>query len=222
MSIFGVRTNRSPMKEHEPQSKNTYREGVLQKQIEEVREKAVSLQGQLDEKEQRVSELENAAAQREEKEKKLDEVLNGSREAADQLIVGVTVQIQEMIEALDKQMSGLDVKTERQIKQIGEASATQIDELQNTLKNLEKKLDLLKIDINDKIHSEDVKCYRNIKGLFMELEEKLSEIELGQESMKKIRKSFGVWKFFSFFAFLDFILILFYILYSMGVFNGIF
>lgn len=75
----------------------------------------------------------------------------------------------------------------------------------------------LKSEIADKIHAENVKCYRNMKSLVSDLEVKLEQMELGEESLKKIRSSFKGLKFFAFFALADFVVIVLYILHMTGV-----
>lgn len=215
------------------------KEDVLLDQINELKKKAESLQRVLAVREQRVEELGRIISDREGKVEELDVAIESRREAADQLIVGVTVQIQEMIQALDKQMELLDVKAERQLNQIGENTeqqkeqlksieclqqqlnenfGQQQEELKKTLREMDEKLEDLKIDFADRIHTENVKCYRNIKSLITELDGKLSETELGSGSIEKIQKSFKGWKFFSFFAFADFILLIVYLLHTMGLF----
>ena len=42
----------------------------------------------------------------------------------------------------------------------------------------------LKTDIADKIHAEDVKCYRNIQDLFKNMDAKLDEIDKLQRKSK--------------------------------------
>lgn len=249
MNLFGgkrpirgkeqVIPNRSRNLEPNETENTIQKEDVLLDQINELKKKAESLQRVLAVREQRVEELGQIISDREEKVKELDVAIESRREAADQLIVGVTVQIQEMIQALDKQMELLDVKAERQLKQIGENSeqqkeqlksieclqqqlnensGQQQEELKTALNELNERLESFKFELGDRVHTENVKCYRNIKSLFTELDGKLAETELGNNSMEKIQKSFKGWKFFSFFAFADFILIIVYILYSMGMF----
>lgn len=184
-------------------------EDVLLEQINEWKKKGESLQRVLAVREQRVQELGKIISDREEKVKELDVAIESRTEAADQLITGVAEQIQELMQVLDKQL-----------KQSG-GNLEQQEELKTAFRKLNEKLDGMKFELGDRIHTENVKCYRNIKGLFTDLDGKLAETELGNDSMEKIRKSFKGWKFFSFFAFADFILILVYILYSMGLFTGL-
>lgn len=200
----------------EPEN-TTQEEDVLLEQINELKKKAESLQRVLAVREQRAEELGQIISDREGKVKELDVAIESRRKAVDQLTVDVTVQVQEMIQALDKQTELLKLLDCRQ-KQSDENVQQQQGELKAALGELSEKLDNLKFDFGDRIHTENVKCYRNIKSLFTELDGKLADTELGADSLGKIRKSFKGWKFFSFFAFADFILIIVYILYSMGMF----
>ena len=66
------------------------------------------------------------------------------------------------------------------------------------------------------MHSENVKCYRNIQELFNEFDariEKLDETEQGVEQVK------GYAKVLSWFSIINFILLVAFILYSLGVFQ---
>ena len=108
------------------------------------------------------------------------------------------------------------------------ASMEQLAEMKSMLQKLEEQnvtmiaiheaAEDLKSGIVEKIHAENVKCYRNMKSLVTDLEVRMEQMELGEESLNKIRKSFKGIKFFSFFAFVDCIAIVVYILFSMGVF----
>lgn len=63
---------------------------------------------------------------------------------------------------------------------------------------------------------ENVKCYRNIQDLFNEFDskiEKMDEMEQGVGSVK------GYVKCLSWFAILNFVVLIGFILYSLGVFN---
>ena len=76
------------------------------------------------------------------------------------------------------------------------------------------------MDINDRVHSESVKCYRNIKGVLAEYQEELLEAK-NADAAKETKKPFRGLRFFAAFAFIDFIVLVLYILYTMGLLNGI-
>ena len=52
---------------------------------------------------------------------------------------------------------------------------------------MSEKLESVKGEVFEKIHSEDVKCYRNIQTLVEELEKKLERVEIGEQSMKTMK-----------------------------------
>ena len=77
-------------------------------------------------------------------------------------------------------------------------------------------MESIKTDLSEKVHSENVKCYRNIQDLFNEFDskiEKMDEMEQGVGSVK------GYVKCLSWFAILNFVVLIGFILYSLGVFN---
>ena len=84
------------------------------------------------------------------------------------------------------------------------------------LENATAQLESIKTDLSEKVHSENVKCYRNIQDLFNEFDskiEKMDEMEQGVGSVK------GYVKCLSWFAILNFVVLIGFILYSLGVFN---
>ena len=48
------------------------------------------------------------------------------------------------------------------------------------------------MELGEKIHRENVKCYRNIQTLLEELEGKIEHVEIGAQSMKVVKSYFGV------------------------------
>ena len=95
-------------------------------------------------------------------------------------------------------------------------SEGQIAEVKALLENATAQLESIKTDLSEKVHSENVKCYRNIQDLFNEFDskiEKMDEMEQGVGSVK------GYVKCLSWFAILNFVVLIGFILYSLGVFN---
>ena len=54
-----------------------------------------------------------------------------------------------------------------------------------------EKLDKLKVELSEKIHSENVKCYRNIQTLVEELEAKIDASKTESQSKKRLKGYFG-------------------------------
>lgn len=95
-------------------------------------------------------------------------------------------------------------------------SEGQIAEVKELLENATSQLESIKTDLSEKVHTENVKCYRNIQDLFNEFDskiEKMDEMEGGVDSVK------GYVKLLSWFSILNFVVLIIFILYSMGVFH---
>ena len=70
--------------------------------------------------------------------------------------------------------------------------AQQAEELKNALSELNTQLEVVKTDLSDKVHSENVQCYRNLADLLKSVEAKLdkaNEIEKKVISVHKCTKA---------------------------------
>ncbi len=99
-----------------------------------------------------------------------------------------------------------------------------IDEIRELVAQLEEQEEALVVaseksegEILDRIHTEDVACYRSMKSLVTELQENVNEVELSEDSLTQIRTSFKGLKFFSVFALLSFIALIVVLLVEFGV-----
>ena len=95
-------------------------------------------------------------------------------------------------------------------------SEGQIAEVRTLLESATARLDSIKTDLSEKVHSENVKCYRNIQDLFNEFDskiEKMDEMERGVGSVK------GYVKCLTWFSILNFVLVIASVLFSAGVFH---
>ncbi len=221
----------------EQKSGSSTREGV------ELQKKNSRLKEQLDAAHKRIAELEKQIDHLKEESGKVEQNLDRQREDIDQLITGVTIQIQDMIDTLNQQMQQLDFKAQRQmaehqgtsgqIENITEStqqiadSTQQIDEIKAMIETLEQqkvsldeineKSDSMKEEIFEKIHMENVACYRNMKSLVTELHENVNDMELGEDSLMEIRSSFKGMKTLSVFSLLSFIVALILLLVVLRV-----
>ncbi len=118
------------------------------------------------------------------------------------------------IHSFMQQLDGVTQETMQQIAGLREM-AEKMEEQQVSIAAAHEVAEGLKSGITEKIHDENVKCYRNMKNLVADLEAKMEQMELGEESLTRIRKSFRGMKFFSFFSLLSFLAILAYILAPM-------
>lgn len=95
-------------------------------------------------------------------------------------------------------------------------SEGQIAEVKQLLDNATTQLESIKTDLSEKVHSENVKCYRNIQDLFNEFDSKIEKMDEMEKSVGSIR---GYVKCLTWFSMINFVLLIAFILYSLGVFN---
>lgn len=145
----------------------------LLKQIDEFREKAEQLQELINTKETKVRELQLLVDERESKASKLKLVLDERQKEADSLVGNV-----------EEQVDGL-------LKKIEEQQNANTAEIKQVLGDVTTGLNTVKTDVSEKVHTENVKCYRNIQSLFDEFSENQKEVEIADESMQKIKNPLG-------------------------------
>lgn len=181
------------------------KDDYLLKQIDEFRAKAQQLQKLLITKESKVQELQEIVDEREVKAKELEYLLDERQRKADGITEEVTKQIDSLIDKVSEKMDAIGVSlgqglqdgqklTERQIEELkdtlgtlngqqmeeikstlGSLSAQQAEELKEALSELNAQLEVVKSDLSDKVHSENVQCYRNIADLLKSVDEKLDK-----------------------------------------------
>jgi len=95
-------------------------------------------------------------------------------------------------------------------------SEGQIAEVKQLLDNATTQLESIKTDLSEKVHSENVKCYRNIQDLFNEFDSKIEKMDAMEKNMDSVR---GYVKCLTWFSILNFIVLVAYILFSLGVFK---
>lgn len=95
-------------------------------------------------------------------------------------------------------------------------SEGQIAEVKVLLENATTQLESIKTDLSEKVHSENVKCYRNIQDLFNEFDSKIEKMD---EMEKEVGSVKGYVKCLSWFSILNFVVLIGFILYSLGIFN---
>lgn len=152
----------------------------LLKQIDEFRENAKQLQDLINTKETKVRELQLLVDAREAKANKLKLELDRRQKEADSLVGNVEEQVDKLIKNIEVQQ---DENTE-EIKNV-------LDGVTQEVGKLAKDLDDAHSEISEKIHTENVKCYRNIQGLMDEFSEKMEKVDLAEDSMKSIKRFFG-------------------------------
>ena len=95
-------------------------------------------------------------------------------------------------------------------------SEGQIAEVKVLLDTATTQLDSIKTDLSEKVHSENVKCYRNIQDLFNEFDSKIEKMDAMEKGVDAIR---GYVKCLTWFSIVNFVVLVGFILYSLGIFN---
>ena len=212
----------------------------LQVLLEAKESKAAELQSLVDERAGKAQELEHILTERQEE---ADKIVTEFGRKVDALADKVTTKMAEIEAGLSGQVADIRKTSEEQIalnrrmneeqtasnrklneEQIAankaiankKLSEGQIAEVKELLENATSQLESIKTDLSEKVHTENVKCYRNIQDLFNEFDskiEKMDEMEGGVDSVK------GYVKLLSWFSILNFVVLIVFILYSMGVFR---
>lgn len=165
--------------------KDVEREDYLLTQIDEFREKAQQLQNLLLSKENKVMELQNIVDEREGKAKELEYILNERQRKADGITAEVSKQIDALIEKVTAKMDEIGVSIEKDVTEGQKITAEQMEELKETLASVNAQLETIKGELSEKVHTENVKCYRNISDLFKSLDEKVDSIQEVEQNVEK-------------------------------------
>ncbi len=98
-----------------------------------------------------------------------------------------TEQLEQQTKSIKDTLEGFSAelaKVRAEVEKLAEVSKEDDDTAE--------KLETVKTELGDKIHRENVKCYRNIQTLVEELEAKIEHVEVGAQSMKVMKGYFGV------------------------------
>lgn len=204
--------------ENVPENKAMEKEDYLLSQIDEFRAKAQQLQNLLLTKESKVQELQEIVDEREIKAKELEYILDERQRKADGITEEVTKQIDSLIDKVAEKMEAIGASlgkelqdgqkiNERQLEELkdtlgvlngqqleeikgalGSLSEQQAEELKNALSELNAQLEVVKSDLSDKVHSENVQCYRNLADLLKSVEGKLDKANEIEKKVISVHK----------------------------------
>ena len=135
---------------------------------------------------------------------------------ADVLLTGVHGQMEEMINRVEEKLNALSEKIAADVSDSTGRTAEQTAQMQASLQEISQQLDSMKLELAEKIHTEDVKCYRNMQDLIKELTVKLEENDTLEKSLNTVK---GYAKCLTWFSVINFVVLVAFILYSLGVFN---
>ena len=191
------------------------KEDFLLSQIDEFREKAKQLQALVSSKESKVRELQSLVDEREGRAAKLQNILNERRQEADRLNQTVQEQVDGLISKVEQQITELGGELTKSATASEEAVTAKTEEMKETLLEMKQLLEQTKNEIGDNIHEENVTCYRIIQTLFDDFGTKVDKVENMDSGVKGI-KSYV--KCLSWFSIVNFIVLVGFILYQLGVF----
>ena len=208
--------------------------------------KVQELQSLVNEREDKAQELEQILSERQEE---ADQIMKDFNQKVDELSAKVTNKMSEIEAPISNQVTEVRTASLEQLeanRKLNEAqiaankklseeqlatnkqfleeqaiankklSEGQIAEVKQLLDNATTQLESIKTDLSEKVHSENVKCYRNIQDLFTEFDSKIEKMDEMEKGVGSIR---GYMKCLTWFSILNFVVLIGFILYSLGVFN---
>lgn len=186
--------------ERERKKRNVEKEDFLLNQIDEFREKARQLQGLLATKANKVQELHDIVTEREEKAQELSDVIEERQDAAERVVSGVGDQIESMVAKVDAKLNELNetfaerlaenaVNCTEQHEEVRAMIKEHNDKLTETVNSLNGKFDRIRDEICEKVHNEDVKCYRNMQALIEESDRRLETVRERVEQLDSLKNT---------------------------------
>lgn len=165
------------------------KEDFLLNQIDEFRERAKQLQSLLDTKENEAQELQTLVDERQEKAEALGEILKERQSKADGFTAEVEKQIDAMIAKVADKMDEIESAMKEDVADGKKFNEEKARELKESLGQIEEQLTTIKSELSEKVHTENVKCYRNIQDLFRRMEEKVDHLTMIEDKQRSI----GAW-----------------------------
>lgn len=200
-------------------------------------DKVQELQNLVDEREEKAKELSQVLHARREE---ADVLLNGVQSQMEEMIGSVEAKLTALSEKISRDV---DESTERTVEQSTRMMDSLVDisgqldnmksqlaqqsestgrtteqtaQLMEALQEMSRQLDSMKLELAEKIHTEDVKCYRNMQNLIEELSAKLDENDELEKSLASMKSYL---KCVTWFGVINFVALVLFILYSVGVFR---
>ena len=157
-----------------------------------------------------------------EKERQLQQQMEQFSKGMDAKLAQVSIQMDSGLEnlngKLDSGLESLNGKLDSGLESLNGKLDSGLEGLNGKLDlgfgSIEKKLDVCKGELSDKVHSENVKSYRNVQALVEELTEKLEAKEQGGERKKSAR---GLLRAVLIVGILNLLTMAGWILYELGI-----
>lgn len=192
-------------KRERKQTTSMNKQDFLVRQIDEFKEKAKQLQESLNAKESRVQELQKLVVQREAQADKLEQVMTERQKASDEIMADVKSQILNMTEQVSSKLEHSLQDNKEEMQQSMELLTEWKQDLQKAQKAIE-----------DKVHTENVKTYRNIQMIVIEMNKKSVQQEEYRKDMVSLQ---SMVKCITWVGIINFLVLVIYILMQSGVFH---
>lgn len=164
------------------------REDFLLNQIDEFRERARQLQSLLDSRESEAQELQTLVDERQEKADELGKILEERQQKADGFTAELEKQIDSLIGKVAVKMEEIETSMKADAADGKRLNEEKAQEIKDSLAQIEEQLTAAKTELSEKVHSENVKCYRNISDLFRSMEERLDRLEVLQAQLTMTKR----------------------------------
>lgn len=201
-----------------PENKSIDKEDYLLTQIDEFRAKAQQLQALLFTKESKVQELQELVDERRVEAMELEHLLGERQEKADSITEEVSKQINSLIDKVSEKLETIGVSLGKELQDgqkinklqfedlkdtfgvlnghqmeeiknmLDSLNVQQAEELKQALSELIVQLEKVKSDLSDKVHSENVQCYRNLASLLKNIESKLDKANEIEKKLLSVHK----------------------------------
>lgn len=179
------------------------KEDFLISQIDEFREKARQLQGLLASRESKAKQLQEIVEEREGKAKELSDKIGEQQDAADRVVEGVGAQIDDMLEKVDARIKEMNRAFAERLAENEAGSAEQAEAAKEMIREHDEKLsetigglsglfDKLKSEVCEKVHTENVQCYRNMQTLIEETDGKIEGLQEEVAKLSSFKTMFAI------------------------------
>ena len=99
----------------------------------------------------------------------------------------VEKQIDRLIGKVSAKMEEIEVSMKEDVADGKRLNEEKAKELKDSLAQIEEQLTTAKTEISEKVHTENVKCYRNISDLFRSMDERLDKLTVMESRMHPVR-----------------------------------
>ena len=137
----------------------------------------------------------NSGRKMEELDKKLEQLSSGWNSNSKQNMVEFDKRLEQFSQTFTEKLEEQTADVKESLKELSAHVDVVSEKAEKVMEFIQtqdaEKLDKLKVELSEKIHSENVKCYRNIQTLVEELEAKIDASKTESQSKKRLKGYFG-------------------------------